>query len=60
MKEKACKQCKRLTKLDVCEICKSPTSESWLGYVNVLDPEKSEIAKRLEIKLPGRYALRVR
>ncbi len=60
MKEKACKKCKRLTKLDICEVCQSPTSENWLGYVNVINPEKSQIAKRLEIKIPGRYALKVR
>lgn len=60
MKERACKECKRLTRLDICEICRSPTSESWLGYVHIINPEKSEIAEKLGIKMPGRYALRVR
>lgn len=60
MKEKACKECKRITNLDVCVVCKQPTSTSWMGYVSVIDPEKSEISKKLGIPAKGKYALRVR
>ncbi len=35
-------------------------SDDWTGYVIVLDPNDSEIAKRLNINKPGKYALRVR
>jgi RNA polymerase subunit RPABC4/transcription elongation factor Spt4 len=31
-----------------------------MGYVSVIDPEKSEVSKRLKIKAKGKYALRVR
>jgi DNA-directed RNA polymerase subunit E" len=35
-------------------------SDEWFGYVVIIDPVNSEIAKRLNITHPGRYALRVR
>ncbi len=60
MKLNACKECKRLTELDVCEVCKSKTTKNWIGFVAVSDPEKSEIAKIMGIKVKGRYALKVR
>ncbi len=57
---RACKICKRLTEKDTCSVCNKPTSQYWSGYVAVLDPEKSQIAQKLNIKLPGEYALKVR
>ncbi len=60
MKEKACKTCNRITDLDVCVVCKQPTSPSWMGYVSVVDPEKSSISKKLNIAGKGKYALRVK
>ena len=44
-----------------CPRCpESEVSREWQGYVDVLDPEKSDIAKEMGIRTPGRYALRVR
>ncbi|MBI4344069.1 MAG: transcription elongation factor subunit Spt4 [Candidatus Hydrothermarchaeota archaeon] len=60
MKEKACTQCSRLAPSEICAVCKAPTSPNWVGYVSILDPEKSEVAKKLNIATKGRYALRVR
>lgn len=60
MKINACKECKRLTELDVCEICNSKTTPTWTGFVAISDPEKSDIAKKMGIKLKGKYALKVR
>jgi len=60
MKQRACKECCRITDLDVCVICKSPTSTDWLGYVSIIDPENSEVAKKLNITTKGKFALRVR
>jgi DNA-directed RNA polymerase subunit E" len=34
-------------------------SSDWTGYVIIMQPERSEIASRLEVELPGRYALKV-
>jgi len=58
--EKACKQCRRVVEGTFCPTCKtSQLTASWKGYVVVMDPENSEIAKRLNIKTPGKYALRL-
>jgi DNA-directed RNA polymerase subunit E" len=59
--EKACKKCKRITTTKQCPICKSQElTTNWRGIVVILDPEKSEIAKQLNIEFPGEYALKVR
>ncbi|MEM2907887.1 MAG: transcription elongation factor subunit Spt4 [Candidatus Hadarchaeales archaeon] len=61
MSEKACRNCHSIFEGTTCPICRSSsTSDDWSGYVVVLDPTDSRIAKRLNINKPGRYALRVR
>ncbi len=60
MKVNACKECKRLTELDVCESCKGKTTQNWIGFVAIADPETSDVAKKMGIKLKGKYALKVR
>jgi DNA-directed RNA polymerase subunit E" len=60
VKINACKECKRLTEFDVCEVCKSRTTPNWIGFVAISDPEESEIAKKMGIKVRGKYALKVR
>ena len=61
MSEKACRNCHAIVVGNVCPICKSSSlSDDWSGYVIVLDPKDSRIAKRLNINQPGRYALKVR
>jgi DNA-directed RNA polymerase subunit E" len=35
-------------------------SDDWSGLVVIMDAENSEVAKRMGINAPGRYALRVR
>jgi DNA-directed RNA polymerase subunit E" len=46
---------------DNCVICGTTNlSDDWSGYLVIIDPENSEVAKRMNIKLPGRYALKVR
>jgi DNA-directed RNA polymerase subunit E" len=58
--EKACKQCHRIVEGDVCPVCKeSQLTPSWKGFVVVIDPATSEIAKHLKITTPGKYALRL-
>jgi len=61
MSELACRKCKFINiNSDVCKNCGSADlTKEWYGYVVVIDPEKSEIAKKLGIKIPGRYALKV-
>ena len=50
----------RISEDERCPVCGGTTSQYWSGYLAVLDPEKSEIAKRMGIKTPGQYALKVR
>jgi len=60
MMEKACKECHRIVKGTTC-VCGSNTlTTDWMGYVIIIDPEKSEIAKKMNITKEGKYALRVR
>ncbi len=59
---KACIRCKALLSQDTqkCPICGSVEfTNEWSGMVIVVDPEKSDVAKLLGIKTPGRYALKV-
>lgn len=61
MIEKACRNCNFITEGNTCSVCGgAQLSNDWSGYVVVIDPENSEIAKRLNITQPGKYALRVR
>jgi DNA-directed RNA polymerase subunit E" len=58
---KACRNCSFLTDAETCPNCGGASlSEDWTGYVWVLDPQDSEIAKKLNITKQGRYALKVR
>ncbi len=55
----ACRRCKRITTEKVCPYCGSTDlTTSWKGSLIILDPD-SEIAKMLEIKEKGRYAIYV-
>ena len=58
--KKICKSCKLFVTGDTCPNCKtSDFSDSYKGRITILDPEKSEIAKKLNIKFKGEYAIRV-
>lgn len=61
MKEKACRNCRLITTENFCPNCKTSTlSDDWIGELLILDPDKSIIAKYMEILKPGKYAIRVR
>jgi DNA-directed RNA polymerase subunit E" len=61
MSEKACTNCHFLTKENVCPKCRSTSlSDDYSGLAIVFDPKSSAIAKAMNIKEKGRYALRVR
>jgi len=58
---KVCKTCKIFVTGNECPICKgNQLSENWQGKIFILDAEKSEIAKKIEIKQKGEYAIKVR
>ncbi len=61
MSERACTNCHFITKENVCPRCKSTSfSDDFGGVVIVFEPETSAIAKAMNIKEKGRYALKVR
>lgn len=61
-KDKACKICKIIYEEgDKCPHCESKEStESFKGRIYVVDPTKSEIAEKLNIKREGNFAIKTR
>ena len=44
-----------------CPICNGKQfSTNWQGRINILDPNKSEIAKKIGITVKGEYAIKVK
>ena len=61
MKQKACKNCKAIYEEEKCPKCGSKEfTDSIKGKIVVLDPEKSEIAGKIDIKEKGTFAIKVR
>ena len=60
-KKKVCKTCKLFVEGNDCPICKGTTfTTTWQGRINILDANKSDIAKRMKIGVKGEYAIKVR
>jgi len=60
-KEKACRNCRFISMGNICPNCKSSNlSDDWSGLIVIINPEKSEIGKKIDAKSPGKYAIRVR
>ena len=58
---RACRNCKYVTEESVCPVCKGTEfSDDYSGILVVLDPENSILAQKLEAKVPGTYALKIR
>lgn len=61
MRKKVCEKCKLFVDEKSCPICKgSQFTTSWRGRIHFLDINKSEIAKKIEVKVKGEYGIRVR
>ncbi|MBT96726.1 MAG: transcription elongation factor subunit Spt4 [Candidatus Pacearchaeota archaeon] len=61
VKQKACKICNRIYEGDTCPKCNSKESTNNIkGRIVVLDSEKSEIAKNINIKDKGNFAIKTR
>ena len=59
-KEKACKICKLIYEGDLCPTCgKKDVSDTFKGKVEIVNPEKSELAKQLKVTKKGLYAIKV-
>ncbi len=60
VREKACRNCKRIVEGDICPACKSTDlTRSWRGTVVVFDLQ-SEIAKSMGITAPGKYVIEIK
>ncbi|MEL9914411.1 MAG: transcription elongation factor subunit Spt4 [Thermoplasmatales archaeon] len=60
IKLRACRNCKNITENTKCEKCGGDTVLEWKGYIFVLNPEMSLIAKKAGITSQGEYAIKVR
>ncbi len=65
---KACRKCRKIVEDDSdskeivkeCPICGGNVFTTfWKGNALIIDPENSDVAKAMEVKTPGRYALRL-
>lgn len=61
MVTRACRSCHLLTTENTCPKCNaSSLSTDWVGEIIIVDPDRSLLAKKLNITKPGKYALHVR
>jgi len=60
--EKSCRGCRFVsTGAETCPSCgSSDLTDQWSGFVIILDAEKSDLAKIIEAKMPGKYAIRIK
>ena len=59
-KEKACKNCKLIYSGEKCPSCdRKETSDTFKGKIEIIDPEKSELAKQTKINKKGIYAIKL-
>lgn len=60
-KQKACKICSKIFEGEKCPKCGSKEfTDNFKGRVVVLNPETSEIAKKLNIKEKGNFAIKTK
>jgi len=61
MAELACRNCRLvIAQGNVCPLCGSSNlTGKWTGHAVILNVEKSEVAKKLGIKVNGTYALSI-
>jgi DNA-directed RNA polymerase subunit E" len=62
MEDKVCKNCRIIISHgDRCPICDSTDlTTKWSGYVIVLNVERSELAKKLGLKVNSTFALNIK
>lgn len=59
-KEKACKNCKLIYEGDKCPSCdKKDISDNFKGKVEIVNSERSQIAKQLKVNKNGLYAIKL-
>ncbi len=72
MNKKACRKCRKIIEeteinakgkeesVKICPVCQNNTFTTfWKGSALIINPEKSDIGKAMDVTVPGRYALRL-
>lgn len=60
-RKKVCKSCKIFVEGSECPLCKgSNFSNVWQGRVYLLDTNKSDVAKKINVTVKGEYAIKCR
>lgn len=61
MRKKVCKKCRIFVDGNKCPICNgNQFNTNWKGRLNILDANKSGIAKKLDMKVKGEYVIKTR
>ena len=56
----ACHKCGKVySEIQKCPTCNIMLTRDWSGKAAILEPDKSRIAREMDIKLKGVYALKV-
>ncbi len=60
--EKACRSCRYVSSgAENCPACgSSELTDNWSGFVIIMDPEASDLAKQMVVKMSGKYALKIK
>ena len=59
--KKVCNHCKLFVSGEKCPLCNgNDFGDSWKGRIYIFDAEHSEIAKKLELKVKGEYAIKTK
>lgn len=59
--KKVCLKCKLFVDGNKCPICNgNQFSDNWKGRIFIMDPNKSEIAKKISVTAKGEYAIKVK
>ncbi len=60
--DKACRNCRLIVAGPVCPLCNTGEylTKTWEGHIDVINPEGSEVAKAINAKTKGRYALKIK
>jgi DNA-directed RNA polymerase subunit E" len=60
-KKKVCKACKMFVDGAECPVCHGQSfSTNFQGRIFIVDPEKSEVAKKIGLAHKGEYAIKAR
>ncbi|KON31132.1 DNA-directed RNA polymerase subunit E'' [miscellaneous Crenarchaeota group-15 archaeon DG-45] len=61
MSPRACRNCKTITDENICPNCRgADLGDDYSGLLIIIDHAGSQLAKKMDIKKEGRYALRIR